>query len=99
MNKHQRFRLSQGADILVQTYQGTAPEPVAAKQEFEAGRKYPILLKGSEAGHGTVERDESGALWVIPDFEVAIDKVEFNAFWQIRGDKAVLTRIVLQPRS
>ena len=94
MTKSQRFRLSQGSNFLVEPFNGPAPLPVAAEYDFEPGRNYQVVFKGNVVGHCSVERDDFGVLWTIPDFEIAFDNAEFHPFWQVRAASAALTRVL-----
>lgn len=94
--KEKRFPLHFGSESSATWPSG--PLPIAKGYDFDPQATYPVLLDEEEAGHCRVERDLSSNLWVVPDFQIVIEDVEFLAFWHVKGDKAMLSSVLLKVR-
>jgi len=96
--KGERFLLRFGSEN--STAWPSEPWPVAQSYDFDPEASYPVILDEEEAGHCKVERDFDGGLYVRADFEITFnpDEVRFFAFWEVKGDKALLTQVQLLVR-
>jgi hypothetical protein len=94
--KEKRFPLHFGSESSASWPSG--PLPIAKGYDFDPQVAYPVQLDEEAAGHCRVERDVSGNLWVVPDFQVAFEEVKFFAFWHVEGDKAMLSSVLLKVR-
>ena len=77
------------------------PWPVATGgYDFDPNQEYSVLMDDGEVGHCRVERDFTDQLFVVPDFEINFNEedVKFYGVWQVHGDKALLSSVLLVPR-